>query len=358
MRASIITMTSTYNYGATLQAFALQEFVKKLGVDCNLIDHMSAPEKHRKIKLLNFSKKNLRMLPYKFALQRGYRRFEDFYDKNMNMSRRYESMDALKTAPPSSDVFISGSDQVWNPRDPKIDRFLLDFVPDDKLKISYAASMGDPSLPEEVKKKYVRALERFDSISVREAEAQSMIAPLTDKEVHIHCDPAFLLSAEEWRKYESPVKGLEPGSYILCYMIHMPPWYDSWIKDIKKKTGKKIVFVGLNGVRKITCDKFVRDAGPGEFLWLIDHADTVISSSFHGNVFSLIFGKTLISTPDKKRPDRIKNLLRRFGQNHREMYDATVDYCTAAVDHDAIEEIAKEERERSKQYLKSIFDRV
>lgn len=355
MKASIITMTSTYNYGATLQAYALQEFLIKQGHECNLIDHMSRAEKHRRIKLSDLSRANLKMLPYKRKLERGYTRFECFYVEHMNMTSRYATVDELKASPPDSDVFISGSDQVWNPKDPKLDRFLLDFVPDDRLKISYAASMGNPNLPEDKKGKYVEALKRFDAISVREREAYNMIQPLTEKPVSINCDPAFLLNADEWRALEKPVKGLKPGEYVLCYMLHLPVWFNEWIKEVKKQTGKKIVFVGLNGHRTVFRDKYVRDAGPGEFLWLIDNADTVVSSSFHGNVFSLIFGKKLISTPDKNRPDRIHNLLRMFDENSREKYDPTPEYCPEAVDCKKIEEIAQAERERSKNYLMSVF---
>ncbi len=351
MRASIITMTTTYNYGATLQAYALQEFVKKLGFECDIIDHMSSAEKHKKIRLADFSRNNIRKMPYKHWLERGYRRFEDFYDLYMNMGRRYASVDELKADPPKSDAFISGSDQVWNYKDPKLDRFFLDFVPEDKKKISYAASMGNSDLPEEKKEKYATALKRFDAISVREREAYNLIQPLTEKRVNINCDPAFLLTADEWRSLEKPVKGLKAGEYILCYMLHKPLWINEWLKELKKKTSKKIVFVGLNGYQRGFFDKYVRDAGPSEFLWLIDHAAAVVSSSFHGNVFSLIFGKTLISTPDKNRPDRIRNLLRMFGENRRELYEASSEYCMEAVDSNLVEKIAFSERNRSEQYL-------
>ena len=358
MKASIITMTSTYNYGATLQAYALHRFVQKLGYDCYIIDHMSSAEKHRTIKLTDFSRENIKKMPYKFMLERGYKRFEDFYTQHMNMTKRYATMDELKSNPPDSDVFISGSDQVWNPKDPKLDRFLLDFVPEDKCKISYAASMGNPTLPDEKKATYIEALKRFNAVSVREQEACNMIQPLTDKKVNINCDPAFLLDAEEWRELESPVKGLKENDYILCYMIHMPVWFNEWIDELRKKTSLKIVFVGLNGYRPVNCDKYVRDAGIGEFLWLIDNAAAVVSSSFHGNVFSLIFGKKLISTPDKKRPDRIHNLLRMFGENNREVYEKNDEYNCEPVNEETVKAVIKKEQEKSKQYLTKVFENI
>ena len=344
-------MTSTYNYGATLQAYALHEFVKSLGYDCDIIDHMSAEERHRTVKLNDFSRENLKKIPYKLSLETGYRRFEDFYDRHMNMTKRYVSAAELKTDPPDSDVFISGSDQVWNPKDPKLDRFLLDFAPEDKCKISYAASMGNPTLPDDKKECYVKALKRFDAISVREQEAHAMLQPLTEKEVQIHCDPAFLLTAEQWRALESPVKGLKENGYILCYMLHLPSWFNAWAERLKKETSLPIVFVGLQGYRPVFCDRYVRDAGPGEFLWLIDHADTVVSSSFHGNVFSLIFGTKLISTPDQKRPDRIRNLLRMFGEERREISSPDIQWDYGPFDNGSVSAIINSEREKAKRYF-------
>ena len=350
-------MTSTYNYGATMQAYALQEFIKSLGAECQLIDHMSIAQKHKKISLTDISKKNLIKIPYKFKIERGYRRFEQFYEKYMNMSVRYAKIEDLHANPPDSDLFVTGSDQVWNSKDPKLDRFLLDFVPDDRLKVSYAASIGNSSLPEEMKQKYIDALKRFDAVSVREKQGYEMIQPLTDKTVNVNCDPAFLLTAEQWRALEQPVKGLKKDEYILCYMLHMPVWFNEWIKALKKKTKLKVVFVGLNGYRKVYCDKYVRDAGVGEFLWLIDNAKKVISSSFHGNVFSLIFGKDLISTPDKNRPDRIQNLLTNFNQADRITYDGNLNHNAGDVDALDIEKIAFNERQKSKEYFMQVFSK-
>lgn len=355
MKISIITMTSTYNYGATLQAYALQRFIQELGHECNLIDHLSGVDKQRKIRLSNLSRGNLVKIPYKLILEKGYRKFENFYDTHMNMTNRYANMEELKSNPPDSDVFVVGSDQVWNPRDPKIDRFFLDFVPKDKCKISYAASMGDPKLPDELREKYIEGLKSFSGISVREQEVYKILQDLTDKPIHINCDPAFLLTAEAWRELETPVKGIEKNKYILCYLIYVPVWFNDWAKRFRKQTGLKIVFVGLDGYRSVYCDKYVRDAGIGEWLWLIDNAKIVVSSSFHGNVFSLIFGKKLISMPDKNRPDRIHNLLRHFNEKNREVYDLDGHYEMTTINGQLVETIAANDRLNARGYLQRVF---
>lgn len=350
MKTTIITMTSTYNYGATMQAYALQEFLKGLGHECEIIDHMSSPNKHRKINLFDFSRENLKMLPYKFVLQNGYRSFEDFYDDHMNMTSRYATYEELKENPPICDAYITGSDQVWNPRDKKLDRFFLEFAPEGKKKISYAASLGDPSIPDEKKEIYRDYLKGFDGISVREQEGYDIISGLTDREVNINIDPVFLLDKERWNQIEKPVKGL-PKDYILCYFIYLPPWFNSWARKLSEKTGKKIVFVGLHGCRGVEHDYYVRNAGPGEFLWLIHNASMIVSSSYHGNAFSVLYNKEFISLPDPKRPDRIKNLLRMFDMEDHMIFEDTMDYVSAARSEDDTRAIIEAQREKSQKYL-------
>ena len=126
MKVSIITMTCTYNYGATLQAYALQEFVESMGHSCDIIDHMGWYG-HRTIHL-ECNIDSFLKYPFKSKLEQGFKNFEDFYLQNMHMTTRYESIKALYNSPPDSDVFITGSDQVWNPRDLR-GEFYLDFAP-------------------------------------------------------------------------------------------------------------------------------------------------------------------------------------------------------------------------------------
>lgn len=333
-----------------MQAFALQSFIESLGYTCNIIDHMGYAESHRKISLIDFSRANLLKLPYKFSLENGYRSFESFYTSYMKMGHRYSNYSELLHNPPDSDVFISGSDQVFNPRDAKLNRFLLEFVPVTKKRMSYAASIGDASIPEEKQFMYTENLEKFDTISVREKQAQAILSDLTSRPAQINCDPIFLLDKQKWESLEKPVSGLHP-EFILCYMLYIPAWYEEWIYTFKRKTGLEVVCVGLDGYRRIYHDHYIRNAGPAEFLWLINHAKIVISSSFHGNAFSILFGKPLISILDPKRPDRIHNLLSLFGLEECEMYedDSQLDICS--YPYEPINRTIERIREESRKYL-------
>ena len=355
MKATIITMTRTYNYGATLQAYALQEYIRCMGNDCLIIDHMNPGETHRKVSIKDLSFGNLLKLPYKKRLEDGYRRFECFYRNHMNMTRPYYSESELFADPPVADVYISGSDQVWNPRDAKLNRFFLNFAPEEKKRISYAASLGVSNIPEENKKQISDYLQKIDGISLREEKAYDSIRELTDKPISVNCDPVFLLDREQWRAIQSPVDGLKPGEYILCYLIYRPEWFSEWIKQIGKKTGKKIVVVGLQGYRRIRCDRYIRDAGPSEFLWLIDNAAAVATTSFHGSAFSILFGKPLVAIPDPPRPTRIRNLLKLFGLERSELNNNDSRFEFEEYSIEKVDAIVKIEREKSENYLRDFL---
>lgn len=353
IKVSIITKTSTYNFGAALQAYALQSYIESHGHECEHINH-AGTGRWDKVNIFDLSLDGLMKTLYKPQIDKGRTRFREFYAEYLHIGERYSDFAALKANPPDADVFITGSDQVWNPRD-EIEKYFLEFVPQTKKKISYAASIGDSFIPDD-KKDYIRnALRSFESISVREKSASAIISSLTEKTVNINCDPIFLLDKDQWRNVETPIHGL-PEKYILCYMIYKPDWFNTFVKELKKKTGYKIVFVGTGGFRPVVNDKYIRSAGPQEFLYLIDHASAVLTSSFHGTAFSILFGKPFISLPNPKRIDRIHDMLTLFGLLSNEMTvktdaDGFVNYNRKATDN-----IIKEERNRSTQYLLSCMD--
>ncbi len=351
MRVAIITMTLTYNYGATLQAFALQQYIESLGHSCEFIDHYRICEDaHRKVSMVDFSKENILNMPYKKKLEKGYASFENFYQKYMHMgSVKYKNDNELMLNPPQYDVYVTGSDQVWNPRDLK-PKYYLKFAPQGAKKISYAASLGVSDTSDENKAIMAEYLKNVDAISVREEQGKKLIESLTDKEVNLNCDPIFLLDREKWRNYERAVEKIE-GDYLLCYMIYKPKWMNEWLRRIKKKTGKKIVFVGLSGYRPVIHDCFIRTAGPAEFLWLVDHASGVITSSFHGTAFSIMFGKPVIAIPDPPRPARIRNLLKTYGLEECEHGECDGNFEFKEYNYCDVERKMKEFRNKAKKYL-------
>ena len=350
MKVSIITKTSTYNYGAALQAYALQEYIESLGNECEHVNHAGTGKK-RKVKIFDPSLNGLLRLPFKRQIDKGYACFEKFYDDHIHMGRRYANTASLISDPPKADVYVTGSDQVWNPRDEK-GKFYLEFAPRSKKKISYAASIGDASIPEKDKPVIRDYLKAFDGISVRENSALRLLSELTDKKISVNCDPIFLLDREKWRRVEEQVPRLL-DKYILCYLIYKPEWFNDWARELRKKTGLKVVFVGLGGFRPVIHDRYIMSAGPGEFLYLIDHAAAVITSSFHGTAFSILFGKQFIAIPDPKRRDRVHDLLKLCNLTANELFECDKTKRFNDYDHTKVVDVIDRERESSKQYLLS-----
>ena len=139
----------------------------------------------------------------------------------------------------------------------------------------------------------------------------------------------------------------------MCYLIYKPEWFNDWARAMKKATGLKIVLVGLQGYRRVFCDYFVRNAGPREFIWLIEHAKAVATSSFHGTVFSIVFGKPVVAMPDPPRPDRIHSLLEMFAIKDRELYENKMVDITKNYSDIDIKTIIKAEQKKTDKYFMS-----
>lgn len=321
-KVGIITFSGSYNYGAILQSYALQTVIENLGYEVEYIDYRNEDAVLQDLSLA----KKVRSLVWNryfkplIAGNRRKKKTNIFINKYLKVSLdKYTSKSQITHEPPHYDIYIAGSDQIWNPYITNFDTtYLLEFAPKDKKKLSYASSFGLPILPEKAKELYKERLLEMDSISVREPEGADIINKLIDKDVQVTLDPTFLLSKEHWLKISSDAG--RKNDYILCY--HMPgfPKIDklmSLIADkISSETGKDIIHIGNKEYEKFNITKeSIFDAGPAEYVGLFRSASYVLTNSFHGTCFSLIFGKDFYSIiddtqpPGKSRNSRIESLL-------------------------------------------------
>lgn len=270
---------------------------------------------------------------YYIPLRRGDKAFDNFM-LNYNLNKDENSK-----------MYIVGSDQVWNPNN--LDCFFDLTRFKSGYKISYAASFGVHKILSEQKDKY-NFLKDIKKISVREKTGANILKEMFDCEAQVHLDPSFLLTPEEWKKVEKPLK--ISGEYILLYILHIPKNINEIISNIKKKTNKKVVLIDRRGYlnKIVKCDEVVMDAGPAEFLWLIDNASYVITSSFHGTVFSIIFQKNFLPLINQASPSRISDLLKLLEipqeKNKISGYEINIDY-------EKVKNIIERERKRSYKYL-------
>ena len=368
MKTGLITFHFAHHYGAQLQAYATMRAIQGLGHDCEIID-FRLPHTTRTNELFKRSA-SVRALAsdahtvlHYGAFKARYDRFNAFVEEQMNLSpRRYTSFQELKNDPPAYDVYVAGSDQIWNPfiyADKQFEpAFLLDFVREGR-KISYAPSLATPTLPPPYDAQFRHYLSSFDALSAREKRGQVLMKEVAGRDARLVLDPTLLLTGEQWG--ELAVAPKIQGPYILCYFVSDPGEVAPYVQALAERTGWPIVQLAgarrkLPGVKEL-----VFDAGPREFLGLFQHAACVCTNSFHGAVFSLQFDRpffTSMSPKERANPtfSRIYSLLSRLGCADRVIGMATTAPVDAPIDYDHVHEKLTEARSDCLAYLKAAIE--
>ena len=308
MKACITTHCVWSSFGSMLQALGLKKALRSLGCDSFLLTDLAQPE-YRLRKPTN--KKELFYFPKRCAF---HGRFSASREKGVRFINNnleeicFDSYNELKNNYPEADRYIAGSDQIWSPSSEK-PLFFLEFVKNGSIKASYAASIGVNDIPAEKQERYKDYLSDFSFISVREQSAKAAISGLVDQEISVNIDPVFLIGADEWKRYEKEYSVKKP--YILLYTIYWNDGMKDKLKNLSRRTGLPIYAVKPAPSRAYA-SKSLYDVGPEEFLWLIDNAEYVVTSSFHGAAFSAVFGKKVSVVINPSAPARLKELTDRL----------------------------------------------
>lgn len=323
----IITIHKINNYGSVLQAYALQRVCQEMGYRVEIIDYQfpnafhsanpyvtqdSFPTEPRWIKALFTS-----------ALIRQHKGIRTFVNARHNLSQKtYYSPEEVASDAPKYDIYITGSDQLWNPRycngDPT---FMLHFAPDNALKIAYAASIGTDTIPCELIQCYRKLLGRYSALSVREKSGKTIVEAISDKPTSVVLDPSLLLNRDEWNKIASPRRQVKK-KYILCYFLNYSfnayPYVDILADHMQSLTGYEIVRVA-RPPHKLSWNhtSYHVGASPEEFLALVRDAEMVLTTSFHGTAFAVNFGRPLLSVikSHDSGDSRQKSLLQSLGMD-------------------------------------------
>lgn len=314
MNIYTITCSNAYNYGAVLQAYALQKYLEKLGHKAVLIDYH--PSYLRKISDKYKDKtilKIIRAVLYAPDYTKSKKVFGDFKKKIRSTEKTYFSLDELKDLP-KADIYIAGSDQIWNPFmkngcDPA---YYLEFT--SGKKIAFAASIGC-SLPVEKYGEYYRQkLSEFSTITVRENETKLFLNRLGIKAECV-LDPVYLLDKPEW---ESICDTPEKAKYIVVYALHHIQAIYDYARRLAVSCNAKmyVISVELKEIRRGN-DKFFWNPKVEKFLSLIKNAEAVVTNSFHGVSFGLIFNRPLHIFNTEDDDLRIKNIIDIFGLEDR-----------------------------------------
>ena len=328
-------MHKVWNAGSALQAYALQQVVANLGYDVELIDYVYPNREHTAYQQSNkeFSQQSywglfksfISQVKAKWSAKDPMALYYKFYAEQFSDSAVcYQSRKSLLENPPVYDIYVTGSDQVWNPNYVGFDtNFFLAFAPANAKRISYASSFSVSSVPTYMKEVYASELNKYSHLSVREASGKTLIKEFTGKDAEVCLDPTLLLDRTAWLKLAdaSSLHIDEPYLlvYIMGYAYNPYPEIYRHIEAVNKE--RKLPIVWLNGVKghyqiKLR-QKEINLTGPYEFLYLFANASFVVTDSFHGTAFSLNMERDFISVVKSLQgsDSRIMNLLRAVGAN-------------------------------------------
>lgn len=371
-KVALSTWFNYNNYGSILQITALYKIISDLGYEVDVINYIPHGKQYLpnesnletlKImfnekfgKIQNDKKNNKRVLDSK----RKVELFDSFRNKYLTFTEESNTISELNLLEKKYDVFVCGSDQIWSPI-VFDEKYYFSYI-DNKSKImSYAPSTGVNYLPNKyIKEKMGSLINDFKYISVREEKGKKLIKKEFKKDVEVTLDPTLLLNKETWITMESELNK-DDEKYILVYFLGDNPEYLRYVETLSKKLNLKIKILPVYEDNEKNEFEYIYDVGPGEFLHLIDNAEIICTDSFHGIVFSIIYGRKFI--PFKRFKDDEK-----ISQNER-LYNLLdkIDYkagftelelekdlnCLNSIDYNLLYCKLDKFRQKSMNYLKN-----
>ena len=213
-KIGILTYHRAYNYGAVLQAYALQSAIQNINYNVEIIDYCC--DYIEKIGSEKSIKNIIKFILSGRRINQTKKKFVKFRNDKLNLSNNDFNRDTIKEIADLYDIYIVGSDQVWNYQGSNFDKtYFLDFVKQNTKKKSYAASFGISKIPPKYEKEYIRLLNKFSDISVREKQGINIINNLLGKDCELVLDPTLLLSKKEWKEKTSISNRIIKEKYLL-----------------------------------------------------------------------------------------------------------------------------------------------
>lgn len=359
-KIGIITYHCADNLGAVLQVYALQKKINKLGLESEVIDFRPLTllypfglRRLKDVKTIGLFRtiKSIIVLMIKRKIKQRKALFKRFRDNYLVVSKQtYYNAEELNANPPRYEYYITGSDQVWNPDFfEKIGKsYFLDFASTNSTKISYAASITkkmDASFNDVFKEN----INRFDFISIRESEHVDFLKKLTKKPITVALDPTLLLDKEDYNIL--PIDPKTKEKYVLVYDLQYNEELVKLANKISQEKGYKVISFSDHKKYKNGIKTFEYE-GPNEFIGYLENAEFVLTTSFHGVAFSVIFKKPFYTIPHKTRGTRMIDLLNSIGLEDRIVYNfddlASINY---KIDYSKPFELLNKRREESSKFL-------
>ncbi len=363
-KIGLLTFSYSSNPGSVLQAYALQQTLcQKMSCDVHIINYQKQQAGKPIIgktvfmmPLRNWTPKNivkwtLRIIEHPIRMRPYKKFFKQFYNG-------YPAKRCLRKELPSLeekyDKFIVGSDQVWNFGSWNVDEtYFLDFVKDNSKKISYAASLGNTEIPEAKRDVAQKLISEFSAISVRESASVDTITNLTGKHATLVLDPSLLLDKEHYIKLATIPK---QKKYVLLYLREDSPELEASAK--KFADGLGLGFVKILKHWKCSANgRPSKGLSPQQWLGYISEADYVITNSFHGICFSIIFEKEfyvdLLKKVSTLTNPRMVCVLELFGLQNRNFKAIENPNCLERIDYKTVNAVKQDMKEKSLAYLEN-----
>ena len=314
MKIGIITYHRAKNLGAMLQSYALQKTLEKYKGKCEIIDYRNEKmEESYKVKKI-WECKSLKEKIKNILFMKKNKAFEEvrkeFNEKVQTISTKKYNKNNIKEANNDYDLFVTGSDQVWNVKlNYDDENYFLNFAEDNNKKNSYAASFGTNKINEEQKEKICNQLKTFNKISVREEEGKNVVRELTGRNSELVLDPTLLLNKYEWENMINNER-IEKEKYIFVYVIAYTPTLLEFARKLGKERNCKVICFHTS-YQKYRGMKNLTKVSPQDFLNYIKNAEAVVTSSFHGMCFSINLQKEFYYELDENKVNnnsRLKTL--------------------------------------------------
>lgn len=370
-KIGLITFHASHNCGSMLQAYALQNTIKKFGHDVEIIDFSNSGQQnlykpyYRNGGIKNMIK-NMIIFPHMKEIKNIYDSYEQFLKNNFSLSkRRYKASYELMENDLPYDEYVCGSDQIWNITiEDSDDAYFLPFVQKHK-KIAYAPSFGakNPAKYANSPSKYGEMIGAFDYLSTRECNGQKWIKELTGRDVPVVLDPTLLLNISQYSELEQRIR--VPKEYIFYYAPGYMKDLNEFVCAVSKKYNLPVIVFN----RKQYYVKFLgrydfvlpEDENPGVYLYLIRNAKIVMTTSFHGTIFSTVYRKNFWILKNGGMygdDDRVKTLIKQLGIEDRLIVPDDVESLDffKVVDYGNCEKALPALKNKSLDFLRTALD--
>ena len=385
LKVGVLTTFFSKNYGAVLQAYATEKIVEKLGHSSEFINYqntfeefyipISTLKEQEKLSLVGkieqkvkniFAKLNYNQKIADGSLIRD-KEFDEFVNGCLKIGKTsYKSpKDFISNVPHMPyDVFLCGSDQIWNPIAHNFDDVYYLNFPTTAKKVSYASSVAYNCFSDSEIERICSAITSIDSISVREKSTAEWMQPYINKKVNHVIDPTFLLNKDEWLTLTSE-KHFD-GKYLLVYLLNYNEQNKNTVtlvSELARKKGCRVICLPYTSIKfpKDIEAEYRYDIAPNDFIQLLNGAECVITNSFHATALSVNLNIPffVVSSHERNKnlQTRISDLLEEIGLGNRKIYPDTKSICTEEpVNFESVNMIISKRRNEGVEYLKHALE--